>query len=264
MKKQIILLSLAAAFMLFLSCNKNKGEVDNNPPPRAYESSKPATESYSFRQGYSLRVNAGFYKIKDNNDTGDKTTVVTWAANLALGESVMVGKPRELTFISNNKENVWDFIEIQLDDKNKTKGYALENQIASGGRLAVVVDDKALLYSAANTTKPTNTIITKKTVVAYFPESESNGFVEVKGWDCDQTKKNLLIPDNRYMRLSSISKNDSDIQSSILLQTALAMSADTQSVAREALLKTALQDYPDSVFYSEIRKLLNPNDSDDD
>jgi len=260
MKKQIVLLALAAAVMLLFSCNKNKGETDR-PPPRTYESSKPATESYSFNKGYSLRVNAGFYKIEDNKDTGDETAVAVWASNLALGENVMVGRPRKLTFIDNaKKKNVWDFIEIQLDDKNKTRGYALENQIAGGGYLAVVFDEKALLYSAANATKPTNTVVTKKTVVVYYPESESSGFVEVKGWDCDPTKKNRLIPDNRYMRLSSISKDEPDIQTSILLQTALTMTTDAQSVARETLLKTALQDYPGSVFSDEIRTLLNnPN-----
>lgn len=254
MKKQVVLLAFIAAIMLLFSCNKNKGDANNSPPPRVYESSKPATESYSFTPGYSLRVNAGFYNIRDNNDTGDETAEAIWASNLALGENVMVGRPRKLTFIdANKKKNVWDFIEVQLSDKNKTRGYVIDNQIASNGYLAVVIDDKAILYSSANATKPTNTVITKKTIVVYYPESESSGFVEVRGWDCDTTKKSRLIPDNRYMRLSSISKSESDIQSSILLQTALTMSADTQAVAREALLTSAIQDYPDSMFIDEIR-----------
>jgi hypothetical protein len=63
------------------------------------------------------------------------------------------------------------------------------------------------------------------------------------------------------MRLASFSRNDSDIQASILLQTAEAMTNDKQTVAKTAILKAAVEDYPDSIFNSEIRKILNPNDS---
>jgi hypothetical protein len=260
MKKQIVLLALAAAVMLFFSCNKNKGgETDNSPsPPRVYESSRPVVESYSFNPGHSLRVNAGFYKIKDNIDTGDESTVVVWASNLALGENVMVGRPRKLTYVDDkNKKSVWDLIEVQLNDKNKTKGFAFENQIAINGSLAVVTDEKAILYSAANATKPTNTVVTRKTVVVYYLDAESSGFVEVKGWDCDTTKKYRLIADNRYMRLSSISKDDADIQAAILLQTALTMTREDQALARETLLKTAKEEYPYSKFIEEINNALN-------
>jgi hypothetical protein len=264
MKKQILLLALIAATALLFSCNKknersesNRGE-DYEAPPRA-----STKESYSFSDGYALTVTASLYTIKkDTIDTGDVSTEVVWASYLGLGEKVKVGRPRKLTIMSDKKKNEWDFVEIQLNDKNKTKGFALDNQIAAGnGYLAVVIDDKALLYSAANVAKPTNTVISKKTIVVYYLDSESNGFVEVKGWDGDTTKKsNRLIPDNRYMRLSSISKDEADIQSSILLQTALFMKDDKQALARETLLKTALQEYPGSFFSDEIRTLLNnPN-----
>jgi hypothetical protein len=178
---------------------------------------------------------------------------------MILGESVITGKTRRMTF--SNRE--YDFIEVRRDNKNE--GYALNSQIAIGGRFAVVVEDKANLFSAPKTVNVTNTVMSRKTVLVYFPETESGGFVEVRGIDC---VNNATIPEGRYMRLSSLSRSESDIQSSILLQTAQAMTRDSETVAKEALLKSALQDYSDSVFYHEIRAIAIPNEilleSDDD
>jgi hypothetical protein len=254
MKKQIILLALTAAIMLFFSCNKTGGTAGTKS-----EESKPvAAESSKGKQGFVLRVNTGLYKI-DGEDNGEASTKTRWDSGMILGESVITGKTRRMTF--SNRE--YDFIEVRRD--NKSEGFALDYQIAIGGRFAVVVEEKANLFSAPKTINVTNTVISRKTVLVYFPETESGGFVEVKGIDCES---NTSIPEGRYMRLSSLSRAESDIQSSILLQTAQAMTGTNQTVAKEALLKSALQDYSDSVFYREIRAIVNPNeslsDSDDD
>jgi hypothetical protein len=257
MKKQIILLALTTAIMLFFSCNKTGGTASAKN-----EESKPAAaESGKGKQGFVLRVNSGLYKI-DGEDNGEATTKTRWDSSMILGESVITGKTRRMTF--SNRE--YDFIEVRRENKNE--GYAINSQIAIGGRFAVVVEEKANLFSAPKTVNVTNTIISRKTVLVYFPETESGGFVEVKGIDC---VSNAVIPDGRYMRLSSLSRTETDIQSSILLQTAQAMTKDYEAVAKEALLKSALQDYSDSVFYPEIRAaaipneiLLEPDDDDDD
>jgi hypothetical protein len=249
MKKQIILLALTAAATLFFSCKKTEGAVVSQA--RGSEESKPvAVESNITKQGYALRVNTGLYVI-DGEDNGGASTKTKWAAGMILGESVITGKIRRMTF--NNKE--YDFIEVRRDDKKE--GYALDYQIAVGGRLAVVVEEKANLFSAPKTVNVTNTIISRKTVLVYIPESESGGFVEIKGID---NENSYWIPESRYMRLSSLSRNESDIQASILLQTAQTMTGANQTIAKEALLKSALQDYPNSVFYNEIRAIVNPNE----
>jgi len=92
--------------------------------------------------------------------------------------------------------------------------------------------------------------------LVYFPSTLSGGFVEVKGIDCES---NNAIPEGRYMRLNSFSTDNSNIQSSILLQTAQTMTNANQTVAREALLRSAIEDYPNSVFYNEIREIVYPN-----
>jgi hypothetical protein len=248
MKKQIILLALTAAVALFFSCKKTEGSTA--PQNRGIEESKPVAESSAFKQGYALRVNTGFY-VLDGEDNGEATTKTKWDSGIVLGESVTTGKTRKMIFSGDNKE--YSFIEIR--NYNKKEGFALINQIAVGGRLAVVVEEKANLFSAPKTVNVTNRTVSQKTVLVYFPETESGSFVEIKGIDGES--KNT-IAEGQYMRLSSISRSDSDIQSSILLQTAQTMINSSQAVAKEALLKSALQDYPNSVFYSEIREILYP------
>jgi len=157
-------------------------------------------------------------------------------------------KARRITY--NNRE--YDFIEVRRDDKSE--GYSLINQIAVGGVLAVVTDEKANLFKSPKTVDVTNTIVSRKTVLVYLPET--GGFVEVKGID---SESNNAIPESRYMRLNTLSRNDSNVQSSILLKTAQTLTNANQTIAREALLRSAIQDYPDSVFFEEIYKIANPS-----
>jgi hypothetical protein len=254
MKKRILLLALIAAVALLFSCKKNEGSNNNRgedyeAPPRA----STGGGSSGGKQGYALKLNTGIYVLK-GDDTGDESTTVTWASSLTLGDTVTIaGKPRKMTFINSNnkKEGVYNFIEVRLEDKSK--GFALANQVADGGNLAVVTEEKSTLFKAANMGKITNTVIARKTVLVYYPETAKSGFVEVKGIDCENGNP---IPDKYFLRSASLSMKDSDIQSSILFQIAKPMTSDNQTIAREALLKSALQDYPDSVFAKEIRSLL--------
>jgi len=253
MKKQIVLLALTAVIVLFFSCNK-KGESTASQPGDTDVSQLTTTttataDASNKKQGFVLRVNTGLYAI-DGEDKGDSSTKTKWIASLSLGDSVTTGKTRQMTY--NNR--VYDFIEVRRDAK--TEGFSLVNQIATGGVLAVVIDEKANLFKSAKTVDVTNTIVARKTVLVYFPETESGGFVEVKGVDCESSN---AIPEGRYMRLNALSRNDSNIQSSILLQTAQTMTNANQTVAREALLRSALEDYPNSVFYDEINGIANPS-----
>ncbi len=237
--------------MLFFSCKKTEGTTA--PQIRDTEETQSVTittESSVKKQGYALRVNTGMYAI-DGEDKGDSSTKTKWIASLSLGEIVTTGKTRRMTY--NNRE--YDFIEVHRDAK--TEGFALVSQIAAGGVLAAVIDDKANLYKSPKTVDVTNTIVTRKTIVVYSPENENAGFVEVKGIDCESGN---AIPEGRYMRVSTLSRNNSNVQASILLQTAQTLTNANQTVAREALLRSAIEDYPDSVFYNEIYNIVYPDD----
>lgn len=255
MKKRILLLALIAAVALLFSCKKNEGSNrdkggDYEPPPRV---SAGGGESSGGKHGYALWLNTGIYTLS-GDDTGDESATVKWASSLTLGDAItVVGKPRKMTFVNSNnkKEGVYNFIEVRLEDKSK--GFALAYQVSEGGNLAVVTEENATLFKAASMGKITNTVVARKTVLVYYPETAKSGFVEVSGIDCESGK---LIPDKHFLRSAVLSMKDSDIQSSILFQIAKPMTNDNQTIARETLLKSALQDYPDSVFSKEIRALL--------
>lgn len=200
--------------------------------------------------GFALLVNTGFYS-EIENDTGEVTDTTKWLASMTLGENVFTGETRQKTYANDNK--VYSFIEVRRE--NGTVGNALAFQIAVGGRLAVVLDEKAFLYRTARSVDVTGTILSRKTVVVYYPETESGGFVQVKGYDRD---RQVYIQDNlSFVRKASLSTSDADVQSAILMHTALSLK-DNESVRKAALLESALLEYPGSVFFDEIDKLLNP------
>jgi hypothetical protein len=205
--------------------------------------------------GFALRVNTGFY-VLDGDDNGGDTTKTKWKDSLSLGENLLTGRTRRMTF--NN--TVYDFIEVRRD--TRTEGFALRNQIAVGGRLAVVIEDKAVLYNAPRLVNPTNATISRRTVLVLYPETSKDGFVEVQGIEGEGS--NFVIPKDRYMYRSSLSESNSDIQASILLQTAKTMTSANQSVARDALLKSALNNFSDSTFAYEIRSYMRELGNDEE
>ena len=203
------------------------------------------------KMGYVLRLNAGFYSSVSSN-TGSETDTVRWLASLALGESVITGETRRATLTSDNR--VYDFIEVTRD--TGVAGFALVSQVASDGQLAVVVDERANLFRAARAIDVSNVILSQKTILVCHPETESEGYIRVSGFD--PVNNFTVRQENSFVRLSSISRRPSDIQSSIYLQTALVL-READAVRRAALLDSALLYYPDSVFFNEINELVNPN-----
>jgi hypothetical protein len=198
--------------------------------------------------GYILRGNASLMVLEA--DTGEATDTVKWAAAMTLGEKVTAMGNRKATW----NGRAYDFVEVRRDDGKE--GLAFETQIAIGATLAVVVDDKANLYDKANAAAVTGLIISQKTIVAVISGTESDGYVEIKAYDpvADRNRQGIFI------RLNSLSRKNSDIQSSILLQIAQPLKNEGADLIRkEALLKAAMEDYSDSAFSAEIIALVNPN-----
>jgi len=248
MKKKLILLLLIASILLIFSCQRNEGATSRTVS--SAENSQIAVSSIQ-NPGFALVVNTGFYTLAGADD-GEETTKMKWTTSLSLGDDVMTGNTRRLTLDSNNR--VYNVIEVRRT--NGTEGYSLANQVVPGGRLAVVIDERANLHRTPRPVDVTGTILSRRSVIVYYPETESNGFVEVRGYDI---ARNAFVDSNvSFVRLSTLSRRDSDIQSSIMLQTAMPLVAANQAIQREALLKSALDEYPDSVFYEEIYELAFP------
>ena len=252
MKRKTFILIIALTAILFYSCKKNEGsDLD---PDRIIFSAEVEQESLAggMQVGYILRVNGSFYVIRD--DTGEETNRTTWTASMALGERVYTGEIRRATFPTDGR--VYDFIEVRRE--NGSDGFAFATHVAVGGRLAVVVDDRAQLHRSPKSIDVSGVILSRRTVVVYYPETEDGGFVEVRAYD--SVRQAYVTSANAYVRSSSLSTRDSDIQSSILLQTALPLSNEGQEkVRKDALLESALYSYPDSVFNAEIQELVNPS-----
>jgi hypothetical protein len=257
--KRLFLISLSIALLVF-SCNKEKhravSEVSERPDIGLSVADTDfvpvSTSSGGDKSGRVLRLDAGFYTLKP--DTGEESDRTVWGASLALGELVTVGEKRRATFHGDGK--VYDFVEVKRE--NGSEGIAWASQVAAGGRLAVVTDEKANLYSSPSDIGVTGSILPRKVVVVYYPENERDGIVEIKGYD---PAGKYIVQGNRnnYIRRSSLSESNPDIQSAILLQMAEPLKNEGESKnRREALLNTAMQRYPQSVFFADITALLNP------
>ena len=243
MKQITIIPILALIALLLFSCQKNEKAKPST------ENDEPIVMRSAENYGYVLRVNASFYTLE--NDTGNETDKTKWADSMALGEKVVIGNPRRATFAGDGK--VYDFIEVRRDTGGD--GLAFASQVAESGSLAVVTDEKAILYKSAKTIDATSTILPRKTVAVYFPETQSGGFVEIKAYDPEAQAYR-----QNFIRDSAISKNEADIQSSILLQTALPLKNEgAEKIRRDALLESALMDYPNSAFREDIQTLMGLN-----
>jgi hypothetical protein len=245
MKRIMVVSALAIIALLSFACKKDgvKQALAN-----AIAAEEGAVASGPQNYGYVVRLNASFCTLA-SDDTGSETDKVKWAASMPLGDRVTVGETRKLTYESDG--TVYDFIKVRRDDGSD--GFAFAAQVAAGGQLAVVVDEKANLFKSPKAVDVTGTLVSPKTVVVYYPETESGGFVEIKGYD-------YAIRQGGYVRLSSLSRKNSDIQSSIMLQTAVPLgNTGAEKIKKDALLEMALLEYPDSAFYTEILTLVNPN-----
>ena len=248
MKLKKIILLMAWAAMIFISCQKKDEEkpAEDEGSESVDVYNEPSTVEFSQDFGYVLRVNSSFYTLE--SDTGSESDKTKWAASMPLGEFVSIGNIRRTTFAGDGK--VYDFIEVMRDDG--ARGLAWDSQIAKAGQLAVVISEKANMYKTAKAVDVTGILLPRKTLVVFYRETERDGFVEIKCYD----PVAQAYRQNTFIQLSSLSIRESDIQSSILLQTAEPLKNEgSEKNRKDALLETALFNYPDSVFYQEIEAL---------
>jgi len=249
MKKNVLFILFAVIVVFFVSCGGNGGEAQ---APRLAAEVEPGPEAVVsvLSVGYALRINTSLM-VLDGEDTGDETTRVRWGEAMNLGERILVGETRRLTNAGDNI--VYYFTAVRRD--NGSEGWAWTAQVTAGGNLAVVVVENANLYRGPRAIEVSGTILSRRTVVAYDPASESDGFIQVRGFDVGRGA-NIAAAVN-HVRRTSLSTRHADVQSAILLQTALAVPAG-QAVRRDALLDAALTHYPDSVFFPEVFEVVHP------
>jgi uncharacterized protein YgiM (DUF1202 family) len=214
----------------------------------------PAQVTDSGAYGYVLRPFESLYLIK--NDTGADTDIATWGMSMNFGEKYSVlSPPRKAVFQGTS----YEFVEILRETGEE--GYILGYYFAPGGSLAVVTDDNTRIYNSPKNIDVTGTILTRGTMVVWFPETVKDGYTEFKAYD-PYVKQWYMT--KKYIRRATLSTDQDDIQSVILFQTARALlpapdKPDNNRARREALLEAAIMEYPDSAFSAEIRALVHPN-----
>jgi len=235
---------LIAGLALFLSCQGNEGV------PQAIAESGP--DAGAAAAGHALWVHTPLMKIY-GDDTGDYATRVRWADQMDLGEAVATGEIRRMTDCLTGAE--YYFIAVRRD--TGAEGWAWATEVVPGGNLAVAVSENANLYRGPRAIQVTGAVLARKALVVYCPGTETDGFVRVRGFD---SGRGALDPAGKYARRAALSMNRCDIQSAILLQTALALPEGEPQAAlrREALLGSALRDHPDSAFFPDVFAAARP------
>ena len=246
MKVKTIFGMLMVSLALFISCQGNEGSS------QALAESEP--EADVLAAGHALRVNTPLMRIY-GEDTGDQRTRVRWADQMDMGERVLTGETRTMTNYLTG--TAYYFIAVRRD--TGAEGWARAAEIVPGGSLAVVVAENANLYRGPRAIQVTGSVLSRGALVVYCPETESetDAFLRIKGFDPGDE---LPILADKYVRRESLSMNHCDIQSSILLQTALALPVyrPQTAIRRDALLGSALRDHPDSVFIPDVLEIARP------
>jgi uncharacterized protein YgiM (DUF1202 family) len=205
----------------------------------------PETEAAIF--GYPMRTGMWLYTIE--NDTGAQTDATKAAEPLLLGDKLQLVAAEPRKAVNPYDNNTYDYYHVRRDTGRE--GYVFANQLTVNTVLAVVIDEKANLYRSPKNIDVSDYILPRKILFGAFPETENSGFVRIEAYDpVNQTYRR-----NLYIKTSAVSYRDEDVQSAILLQTAEALDPDKEANRREALLDSALYDFPGSAFALEIQAL---------
>jgi hypothetical protein len=250
--KQTFLLVAMGSFLMF-ACRKPPAPpsvpagTPEAPVVQAGAGASGVSQPEGAQSGYVLRVSTGFYTI--DPDTRSDNDAAKYNATLTLGEKfAVISEPRKAVY--QNRE--YEFIKIRRD--TNAEGYVISSTVSNGGKLGVIIDDNARIYRSPKNVDVTNSMLSKKTVFVFFPETERDGFVEFKAYD--PGKETTFT--SSYLKLPVISTRDSDIQSSVLLQVAKSLNAAKEQNRIQGLLESAIESYPDSIFIEEIQEMLNP------
>ncbi|MDR1047921.1 MAG: hypothetical protein LBL64_09100, partial [Treponema sp.] len=245
MNKHGLFFLFLGALLLSVGCSKEEpvrtAAVPAGVEAAGEEPETPAAAGFC----YPLRLGMWLYTI--DNDTGAETDVTKAAAPIPLGEKLglVAAEPRKAT--NPYDKNVYDYYRVRRD--TGVEGLVFATQLTVGSVLAVVADEKAYLYRTPQNVDASDYVLSRGIVLGAFQETEKDGFIRIEAYDpAIQTYRR-----NLFIKTSAISYNDMDVQSSVLLQTAEALDPEKEKNRRQALLDSALYDYPESIFANEIR-----------
>lgn len=163
---------------------------------------------------------------------------------LVIGEKVAITGAAQ-KFVQGDKQR--EYLPVRLASGDE--GWVRSDYVISRGILAVVITDDVMVYSAEANTAATTEGVPKMTIVVIHSETAGMPFIRVSWYD--QTAKAM----RRYVALRNegVSANPSDVQAAILLELAAESKSPKQ---QKAFLSSAIKDYPDSVFLTDLQAAL--------
>jgi hypothetical protein len=215
-----LLLAALSGFLLLLSCQPNT----------AHE--VPQAVVADSRSAFSVVPDLPLWTLADGVLTAKET--VTIGEKLAL-----LGKTTKVTQGGRERELV------MVRRLSGSEGWARADSVVPRSILSVVTTDDAVIYTVPHNTAATTTGIPRMTVVAVHAETGGMTFIKVTAYD---TGAKLLLK-GVWLRNEGVSSKPADVQAAILLQLAAASKSQKQ---RQAFLRTAVTDYPDSIFMPEL------------
>jgi hypothetical protein len=219
-----LLLAAPLGFLLLLSCQQN---APRDVPPSVVADSRSAFNVVADLPLWTLA--AGLLTYKESMPIGEKLTL--------LGQSTKIvqsGREREL---------------VQVRRMSASEGWVRADSVVSKSILAVVIADDAVIYAVPHNTAATTASIPRMTILAIHADTGGMIFIRVTGFD---PAAKLLLKDI-WLRNEGVSSKPADVQAAILLQLAAASKSPKQ---QQAFLKTAIKDYPDSIFMLELTAAL--------
>jgi hypothetical protein len=166
------------------------------------------------------------------------------ASTLQIGERVALTGKRTNATLFNKDRTV---IEIRRD--SGTQGWVREEFIASDSVLGVVTAEEAVLYTQPRNTGATGRTLSTMTIFAIRRDSAAQTFVRIAVYDTDA----LAVKRDLFLRNEGISSRVAEVETAVLCRLAADATNRTQ---REAYLKSALADYPASLFADRVHSLL--------
>jgi hypothetical protein len=173
MQKKILNTALILSTVFFIAGCVQKEPVS---PARTVQVQQSENTPQGNPIAYPLRVSMWLYELP--KDTGAETDETKAVEALILGETLTVlsEEPRKATNVYDNR--VYNYIRVRRDTKKE--GLVFANQIALGGKLAVVVTEKANLYRTAKNAGVTGNTLPLKTILVIYPETAIDGFTEFR------------------------------------------------------------------------------------
>jgi hypothetical protein len=171
----------------------------------------------------------GLLTLKENIPIGEKLTLLGQSTKLAQS-----GREREF---------------VQVRRMSASEGWVRADYVVSRSILAVVTTDDAVIYTVPHNTAATTASIPRLTVLAIHADTGGMTFLRVTAFD---PAAKLLLK-GVWLRNEGVSSKPGDVQAAILLQLAAASKSPKQ---QQAFLKTAVKDYPDSIFMPELTAAL--------